>query len=144
VNAKITTAKDRNVAQNERHRGPTKGRRARFTAFVSGPLFLFAVGLSVILNDADQLTLIVCDGVDDDVEDLSLCLLPTDAVKDFSKQHAKGLKRNVSEAIGSKAPPPLSVTARSRLGPHDQDLVPLKHLPSAERRAPKTPSTDPD
>jgi hypothetical protein len=111
---------------------------------VSGPLFLFAVGLSVILSESDHLTLILCDGVDDDVEDLSLCLMPNEAIKDFSKQHAKGLKRNVSEAIGSKARPPLSVTARSRLGPHDQDLVPLKHLPSAERRAPKAPSTDPD
>jgi len=132
------------VAQNVCRRGPTKGRRARFTAFVSGPLFLFAVGLSVILTDADHLTLIVCDGVDDDVEDLSLCLLPNDAIKDFSKQHAKGFKRNVSEAIGSKARAFLSVTARSRMGPHEQNLVPLKHLPSAERRAPKTLSTDPD
>jgi hypothetical protein len=131
------------VAQNVSRRGSTKGRRARFTAFVSGPLFLFAVGLSVILTDADHLTLIVCDGVDDDVEDLSLCLLPNDAIKDFSKQHAKGFKRNVSEAIGSKARAFLSVTARSRMGPHEHNLVPLKHLPSAERRAPKTPSTDP-
>ena len=132
------------MAQNMSRRAPTKGRRARFTAFVSGPLFLFAVGLSVILSDADHLTLIVCDGVDDDVDDVSLCFLPTDAIKDSSKQHAKAFKRYDSEPIGSKATARLSVTTRSPLGPHDQNLVPLKRLPSAERRAPKTPSTDPD
>ena len=132
------------MAQNMSRRAPTKGRRARFTAFVSGPLFLFAVGLSVILSDADHLTLIVCDGVDDDVEDFSLCLMPNDAIKDFSKRHAKAFKRHDSEPIGSKATARLSATTRSPLGPHDQHLGPLKRLPSTERRALKTPSTDPD
>ena len=143
MNAKISTAKDRNVDQNVCRRGPAKGRRARFTAFVSGPLFLFAVGLSVILSDADHLTLIVCDGVDDDVENFSLCLVPNDAIKDFSKEHAKAFKRHDSEPIRSKATARLSVTTRSPLGTHDRNL-PLKRLPSAERRAPKTPFTDPD
>jgi hypothetical protein len=132
------------VSQNVCHRGPTKGRRARFTAFVSGPLFLFAVGLSVILSDSDHLTLILCDRVDDDVEDFSLCLMPNDAIKDSSKQHAKAFKRHDSEPIGSKATARLSFTTRSPLGPHHQNLGPLKRLPSAERRAPKTPSTAPD
>jgi hypothetical protein len=109
---------------------------------VSGPLFLFAVGLSVILSDSDHLTRIVCDGVDDDV-DFSLCLMPNDAIKDFSKKHARAFKRHDSEPSGSKAAR-LSVTTRSPLGRHDQHLGPLKRLPSAERRAPKTPSTDPD
>jgi hypothetical protein len=141
VNAKISTAKDRNVDQNVCRRGPAKGRRARFTAFVSGPLFLFAVALSVILSDSERLT--ICGGVDDDVEGLSLCLLPTGAIKDLSKQHAKAFKRSVSEPMGSKATARLSVTTRSPVGPHDRNL-PLKRLPSAERRAPKTPPTDPD
>ena len=130
--------------QNVCRRGPAKGRRARFTAFLSGPLFLFAVGLSVILSDADHLTLIVCDGVDDDVENFSLCLVPNDAIKDFSKEHAKAFKRHDSEPNESKTTTRLSVTTRSPLGPNDQNLGPRKWLPSAERKAPKTSSTDPD
>jgi hypothetical protein len=80
----------------------TTRRRARLEASLNGLLFLFAVWLGAIRAYSYEINPIFCDGIDDHVGASSLCALPNNGTKDFSK-HERTFGPSVAGVIGSRS-----------------------------------------
>jgi hypothetical protein len=126
-------------------RRSANGRGARLAAFLSSLVFAFALGIGAIQHYSYEITPIFWDGVDEDAAVPFLWALPSDGIKDFSKHEKTFISWKPGEVIGSGSVNALSATTRSAvLIARTQHPLPLKLLPSAERRASGNASPDPD
>jgi hypothetical protein len=125
------------------HRRSAHGWGARLAAFVSTLGIAFMLGIGAIPDY--EITPGFSDGVDEDAAVPFLWALPSDGIKDFSKHEKTFISWKPGEVIGSGSVNALSATTRSAvLIARTQHPLPLKLLPSAERRASGNASPDPD
>ena len=110
---------------------------------LSNLAFAFVLGIGAIPDY--EITPGFSDGVDDD-DDASVPfpgVLPTERIKDFSRQEA--LTPSAQRLIVSRSVAHLSVAAQTlRLTPREGRFAPLKRLLLAKRRPSRSSDTDPD